>query len=369
MPANSICPGIPAVSAAKAALCFLALVLVLSAARPGFAVNDDEPLAMEFVPPASPPQAGRATGERWTIYLDGRIDEGAAGRFREGLAQREIPSASVFLNSRGGVLGQGMELGSLLREHGFSTTVGRQNDRGSNPLPGDCYSACVFAFIGGHYRFYAPRSRIGVHRFSAMSPADSDTDAAQIVSAAIVNYILKMEVDVGLFDRMSRAGKDEMLVLPKADLEKLRVINNGRLPAEWAIESSDGATTLKGAQQTWLGVGEILLSCNRGQVVFHALFDAGDNAEAVRDSAKQHLIRFGDGYVPLADPRQPVSIQDGQVSAEFVLSREQINRLPASSSVGYAARLEYPNVFAGFSVDTLGSSTEKISGFLKSCER
>jgi len=178
-----------------------------------------------------------------------------------------------------------------------------------------------------------------------------------------------MEVDVGLFDRMSRAGKDEMLVLPKADLEKLRVINNGRQPAEWAIESSDGATTLKGAQQTWLGMSEILLSCNQGQVVFHALFDAGDNAEAVRDSAKEHLIRFGDGYVPLADPRQPVSIQDGHVSAEFVLSREQINRLPASSSVGYAARLGYPNVFAGFSVDTLGPSTEKISAFLKSCER
>jgi hypothetical protein len=367
MPASSMA-GIPMASAVRAAFCLVGLVLVF-AMRPVFAATDDAPLAIEFVPPASPPQAGRAEGERWAIYLNGQIDEGAAERLREELARREIPSASVFLNSRGGVLGQGMELGRLIREHGFSTYVGRQNERGSNPLPGDCYSACVFAFIGGHYRFYAPRSRIGVHRFSAMSPADSDADAAQIVSAAIVNYILKMEVDVGLFDRMSRAGKDEMLVLPKTDLENLRVINNGRLPAEWAIESSNGATYLKGAQQSWLGVGEILLSCNEGQVVFHALFDAGDNAEAVRDSVKQHLIRFGDGYVPLADPRQPISIQDGHVSAEFVLSREQVNRLQASSSVGYAARLGYPNVFAGFSVDTVGPATEKISGFLKGCER
>jgi hypothetical protein len=80
-------------------------------------------------------------------------------------------------------------------------------------------------------------------------------------------------------------------------------------------------------------------------------------------------MRFGDGYVPLADPLRPIGIQDGHVSAEFVLSREQIDRLQASSSVGYAARLGYPNVFAGFSVDTLGPSKERISSFLKSCER
>jgi hypothetical protein len=360
-------PSIPGVSAIKAALCLFAIVIVCCTTQPCFAANADETLSVEFVPPA--PDAGRARGERWTIYLNGQIDEGAAERLREELARREIPSASVFLNSRGGVLGEGMELGRLLRERGYSTYVGRKNERGSNALPGDCYSACVFTFIGGEYRFYTPRSRIGVHRFSAMSPADADADSTQVVSAAIVNYIRKMEVDVGLFDRMSRAGKDEILVLPEAELERLRVINHGRQPAEWAIESIDGATYLKGRQQTWLGVGEILLSCSEGQVLFRALFDAGDNAEAVRDSVKQHLMRFGDGYVPLTDPLRPIAIQDGHVSAEFALSREQISRLQASSSVGYAARLEYPNVFAGFSVDTPGPSKERISGFLKSCER
>ena len=349
------------------ALCLFALLLVFCPARPIFAATVDESFSMEFFPPA--PEAGLANGERWTIYLNGQIDEGAAERFREELARREIPSASVYLNSRGGVLGQGMELGTLLRERGYSTYVGSQNDRGSNPLPGDCYSACVFAFIGGTYRFYTSRSRIGVHRFSAMSPADSDADSAQIVSAAIVNYIRKMEVDVGLFDRMARAAKEEILVLTEADLERLRVINQGRQPAEWTIESRDGATYLKGTQQTWRGPGAILLSCNEGQVVFHALFDAGDRALAVRDSAEQHLMKSGDGYMPLANPLRPIDIQDGQVSAEFVLTREQINRLQASSSLGYAARLGYPNVFAGFSVDTPGQSKEKISSFLKSCER
>jgi hypothetical protein len=348
-------------------LCLLALLLVFFPAQPTFAATADDALSMEFFPPV--PDASPDDGERWTIYLHGQIDERATERFREELARREISSASVYLNSRGGVLAQGMDLGSLLRERDFSTYVGSRNDRGSNPLPGECYSACVFAFIGGTYRFYAPRSRIGVHRFSAMSPADADADSAQIVSAAIVNYIRKMEVDVGLFDRMARAGKEEILVLSEVDLEKLHVINRGRQPAEWTIESRDGATYLKGTQQTWRGAGAVLLSCSEGHVVFRALFDAGVRAEAVRDSVKQHLMRSGDGYMPLADPLRPIDVQDGQVSAEFVLNQEQINRLRASSSVGYAARLGYPNVFAGFSVDASGQSTEKISSFLKSCER
>ena len=355
--------------AAKAARFFFAAMLVFCAGRSGFATSDDDPLAMEFVPPDASRPVGRAASERWAIYLNGRIDDRAAERFREELTRREIRSASVYLNSRGGDLSQGMELGALIRERGFSTNVGSQNDRGALALAGECYSACVLAFIGGNYRFCGSQSRIGVHRFSALSPTGSDLDTAQIVSAAIVNYIRLMDVDVGLFDRMSRAGKDEMLVLAKADLERLRVINNGRQAAEWTIESLNGTSHLKGSQQTWLGEGEIRFSCNQGQVVFHPMFDAGDNAEAVRDSVKQHLIRFGDRYVPLADPLQPVSIQDGRVSAEFVLNREQIDRLRATSSVGYAARLGYPNVFAGFSVDTQGPAGEKINSFLRSCER
>ena len=345
------------------------LLPLLCSTQQSFAAGDSELLGIEFVSTEGRPQSGGTVGASWAIYLDGRIDEGAAGRLRDELARREVTSAAVYLNSRGGDLGQGMELGRLIRERGFSTYVGRQNDRGWIPFAGECYSACVFAFIGGNYRFYSPRSRIGVHRFSSLSPADSDADTAQIVSAAIVNYIRKMEVDVGLFERMSRAGKDQILILGKADLEKLRVTNDGRQAAEWAIDSVNGATYLKGAQQTAQGMGTILLSCSDGGVLFRPMFETGDSAKFVAGAVTQHLIRFGDGYVPLSDPLQPVSIQDGSVSAEFSLSREQIRSMQNSASVGYALKMQNPAVIAGFAVDTAGSGMEKIRGFLKNCER
>ncbi|MDB5811713.1 MAG: periplasmic protein-like protein [Betaproteobacteria bacterium] len=328
----------------------------------------DESLAMDFVEPDSRVSARRANDERWTIFLDGRIDEAAAERFRDEIARRQIRLASVFFNSQGGALWEGIELGRVIRQHGFSTHIGKQDDRASTASPGMCYSACVFAFIGGKYRFYAPPSKIGVHRFSAGSSADTDADQVQIASAAIVNFIREMQIDVGLFDRMSRVGKDQILVLPQPELEKLRVVNHGRLTPEWSFDSLAGITYLKAAQQTWLGTGEIVLSCRERQAIFQVRFDAGDNADAVQDPGSEHSIGFGNGYLPLGEPLARVTLHDNLVTAEFALSAGQIQRLANAVNVGYSARLANSPARAGFTIDTAGPSSEKISSFLNSCE-
>jgi hypothetical protein len=99
------------------------------------------------------------------------------------------------------------------------------------------------------------------------------------------------------------------------------------------------------------------------------MFETGDSAKFVAGAVTQHLIRFGDGYVPLADPLQPISVQDGAISAEFALSREQTRTMQNSASVGYAVQMQNPTVTAGFAVDTAGPGMAKIRGFLKNCER
>jgi hypothetical protein len=201
-----------------------------------------------------------------------------------------------------------------------------------------------------------------------VSPADADSDQVQVASAAIVNYIREMQVDVDLFDRMSRAGKDQILVLPRAELEKLGVVNYGRMPADWSFQSLNGIIYLKGVQQTALGSGEMHLSCRERQPVLQVLFDAGDSADAVRDSATEHSIEFGNGYLPLAEPLVPVAVNDGRVTAEFALNARQVQRLQGASTVGYAVRLAGSNTRPGFTIDTAGAGGEKISGFMKSCE-
>ena len=286
---------------------------------------------------------------------------------RNELTRREIESARVFLNSPGGLLSEGMELGRLFRRLGFATYIGRQRGSGSEAQAGSCSSACVFAFIGGVYRFALPQSRIGVHRFSSVSPADADPDMAQVISAAIIKYINEMGVDVDLFDRMSRQGKDQILILAEKDLQQLRVVNAGRRPAEWSIEASNGTLYLRGTQQTSAGTGEISFSCKDGEVLFRPAVEVSDDAAAGVDSLVRHSIKFGTALDPLAAAVEPMRVQDGRASALFVLGKDQIGRLRASSSVGYASLQRDLTSFANFSVDT-GGNLEKIGKFLKNCE-
>jgi hypothetical protein len=290
-----------------------------------------------------------------SIVLDGPIDERAAQRLREELAGREIASATVILNSPGGLLVEGMALGHLIRELGYSTSV----------LPGGvCHSACVFALLGGVYRFAAPQSSIGVHRFSSSSAA-ADADTAQVVSAAVVNYIRHMGADVDLFDRMTRRGSGQLLVLGEKELRQLGVINDGRLGARWALQAQGGAIVLKGVQETAQGKGEVQLSCRDDQVLFQPLFAPGEGAEEVVSSALRHLMRLGEGFVPLPEPVQPLSAHEGTVSATFALGPGQLKRLGQSESVGYAVQANGRS--SGFAVDTAGGGAQSIREFLASC--
>jgi hypothetical protein len=352
---------------ARAALGCLVLLFHFLGIPTAGAADGGESLAAEFIPPAASSRFEAApAGGGWTIFLDGRIDEGAAERLRDGLMQRGIESARVFLNSPGGLLAEGMELGRLIRQRGFSTYVGRQRENGTDTLAGACSSACVFAFIGGVYRFALPQSRIGVHRFS--SSTDADSDRAQVVSAAIIKYIKEMDVDVDLFDRMSRRGREQILILTEKDVQQLRVVNAGRLPPDWSIAAADGLLHLTGVQQTSTGMGSVSFSCRGGQVMFRPVLDVSDETSAGVDSVIRHSIKFGNWLDPLAEALEPLSVQGGHASALFVLGQEQVGRLQGSVSIGYAAQLQDLRTFADFSVDT-GRNTEKIREFLKGCLR
>lgn len=74
------------------------------------------------------------------------------------------PYTTVVLNSPGGNLGAGMELGEKIRTNRFATEIGRPG--GAGVQPGVCYSACTFAFLGGIARQVRPESVFGVHRFT-----------------------------------------------------------------------------------------------------------------------------------------------------------------------------------------------------------
>ena len=100
------------------------------------------------------------------VYLDGTIDDDAPNRLSTAL-DGVAGKIAVWLNSPGGNLFAGMELGRIIRKHGAGTHIIDHR----TVLPGQCYSACALAFLGGVSRFIDNAARYGVHRASL--PVDS----------------------------------------------------------------------------------------------------------------------------------------------------------------------------------------------------
>jgi hypothetical protein len=309
-------------------------------------------LALLLLPAAAYPVAARAGG---SFSIDGPIDEHTAQRLRDEIAGRDVASATVILDSPGGLLLEGMALGRLIRQLGFSTAVARG---------GVCHSACVFALLGGVFRYAAPQSSIGVHRFSSGS-AVVDADTVQVVAAAVVSYIRQMGADVDLFERMTRKGAGQILVLGDKELRQLRVINDGRLDAHWELQAQGGGLVLKGTQDSAQGKAQVQLSCQDDRVLFQPLFAAGEHADELVNTARRHLMRVDAGFVALAQPVEPPSANDGNVSATFVLEAAQLKRLGSSESLGYA--IESSGGSSGFVVDTAGGGAESIRNFVATC--
>jgi hypothetical protein len=163
----------------------------------------------------------------WRIFATGEVDNDAAVRLATLIKARRIPQGSMlYLNSPGGSLAGGIALGRVIRENGLNTSIGQYdpNLKYKGSKPGYCYSACATAFLGGEFRYWSEGSVYGVHRFFTTVHADSDTDIAQIVSAALVEYIRSMGVDSRLFGLASQAGPTDLITPSHETLLALNVV-------------------------------------------------------------------------------------------------------------------------------------------------
>jgi hypothetical protein len=178
----------------------------------------------------------------WNIVLEGEIDSEAPSRVKAALQKTGLDGADVYINSLGGNLFVGMEIGRLIRRTGANTHVGTlvadisggalarvTGRKAVKAKPGYCYSACSLAFLGGVHRYVPPGSEYGVHQFSSRSsPAESNLDTTQVASAAVTAYIRDMDVDPALFNVMLQKGKDGIRIFSDAELVRLNVVNTGR---------------------------------------------------------------------------------------------------------------------------------------------
>lgn len=319
------------------------------------------------------------SGDRkWDVILDGEIDSGAPGRLAVALKKIGGDGADVYINSPGGSLAAGMEIGRILRNVQANTYIGTLvsdptrkfgNAIGTKFVPGACYSSCALVFLGGVYRYGNQKSKYGVHRFwTQAAPSKDDLDYAQIVSAAITSYIREMGVNPGLFDLMVKAGKDTIRILTESELSNLNVVNNGRKPPEWTIEAVEGGQYLRGSQDSVYGKGKAVFFCKGESIGFYSFYDAGEaRATEVVKGGWHHSILVNGKSSPLKAPSELRATQ-GEISAFFPLTREQVVSLASSSSIGHAMQLspEAPT-FVGYEIDIPASASSRVRTYLRNC--
>jgi hypothetical protein len=255
----------------------------------------------------------------WTIYATGEIDAEAGKRLAKLIADKHIPAASLlYLHSPGGSLLGGMELGRVIRANLLFTYIGQFN-AATKPQskPGYCYSACALAFLGGEYRYLPKGSVYGVHRFFWKESSAGNADVAQIVSAAVVEYIKSMGVDTKIFALASQAGSTEAVTPSSDELLALNVINEGRKPVKWTIESLTGAIYLKGEQETALGMNKFMLTCPaRGSMELYVIFDAGKNTDEVMSWQTNWLFVDG-GQMEIDDRLLEKKVLNGWINLSY----------------------------------------------------
>jgi hypothetical protein len=133
---------------------------------------------------------------------------------------------AVILNSVGGNLGEGMNLGRFFYQARISTFV--------LGYGGGCYSACAMAFLGGRdgngrpSRFKMARGNLGFHQFRRVRTAhkskqytkadiEQEVSITRIIALNIIQYLANIGEDMSFLHLMLKAPSAEVNLLSNED--------------------------------------------------------------------------------------------------------------------------------------------------------
>lgn len=278
-------------------------------------------------------------GSAWKIFAEGEIDADAGSRLEQALSQSDIPLGSqIYINSPGGSLVGGLDLGRVIRNYSLDSYVGKEGklERGFQfHESGNCMSAAAIAYLGGRYRFIDRTSQVGIHRFSLGPSFQGDVDRAQMLSATVVEYIQSMGVSTDLFALASDVPADDILIVPHETLRRLGVVNDGQGATNWSIEAIEGALYLKGTRETVFGIQKFLIVFPReGDPYLHIIFEGGELVDQILVMDVDRLA-IDDELVHLSDLRISRINDNGYINCTYSLNNEILLRIQKAKTVGY----------------------------------
>lgn len=174
---------------------------------------------------------GNATSK---IIVTGKFERGDAKRFKDFWDENAYDSFRfiVSLDSPGGSLMDGIEIGQFIRKNGAHTEVRRYSAEVAGQYyreeqPGaECYSACALAFMGGVEREVAGDGKIGFHQFYGgnSTSATEVMETTQFISAFLAGYLRDMGAKPELFEHMSETSPGNMFIPSAAEISALNIV-------------------------------------------------------------------------------------------------------------------------------------------------
>jgi hypothetical protein len=169
------------------------------------------------------------------VAAEGEIVEGTPGAFlsfvRQNVGGGKLHGV-VLLDSPGGKVVASMELGRTLRRLGMSVIVARPAAESADLAAGRCYSACVYALMGGLKRVIPPQSQVGIHRMFNYSMGFALTEGGLFrernyddggMLEMLSRYSSMMGVSAELVNLAERTSSDRLYMLSGAEIARWRL--------------------------------------------------------------------------------------------------------------------------------------------------
>jgi hypothetical protein len=233
------------------------------------------------------------------IAAEGKIDIGAADRFRQLLRKLGDRRPPIYLHSPGGKLTGAMELGRLIRDKKFETSVGHTvplgcgsdkqsaNSCAAQKRAGQaveaeisakdyaCNSGCVYALAGGAVRLVPPWIKLGIHDMGVDSDSRvprgvSLTEAMRLFHGRLRNYLRAMGIDDALFSASLATPFESVRFLQRDEIARFGIDRREFSESMWRFSDAPAPKIRKlffvrtdGDQPHYVD-GAIEVGCNAG---------------------------------------------------------------------------------------------------------
>jgi len=259
------------------------------------------------------------------------------------------PSTTVYINSSGGNVEEGIKLGCVIRACNLETSIGSYllEPKGSDdPIvsrklnAGTCFSAATLMFAGGRLRHFPKGAKFGVHRFSYKDPVPEDVERSQELSADIAKYLEQMGISLAFLNLSASVASNTILELDESELREHRMVTGGMTDVVWGTEMRNNMLYVRGTRDSIFGRHKVSLAyAKEAGFMFFAVIEAqGRQKELTSHSLVEIVVNDEDHRIDISD-RCVREANDVDLILFSQISEEEARQLAYSDSFGVQIRL------------------------------